>query len=239
MSLLDGVTGDRDDPAVRAAAQVARRRRRRREAGTVMSTVLLGLAVLVLVLAAADGGAPAWISATLAAVLCGGLAVVAWPRRWPSAEREHHELEAVWAQARGEAGLSAPWERYAAWAIADDRHVRLVALRCAPADDPAPNRITAARRRRLDGSDIAGATAAMEALRDELAAKEEAARRARDDRRTAAAQRAHDAALAAIDAEAADRLRVEEAAMRAELAAERTAEEQAQAAAVARALRRP
>jgi hypothetical protein len=135
-----------------------------------------------------------------------------WPWAWSPQERRHHELTAIWAQARGDADTDVPWDRYAAWAGAEGQHVELVLLRLAgTTDDPSP--LSTEVVRRLDPDDIAGAASAMEQLRERATAME-----------TCAAADEHH--------------RQAEEQMRGELASEEAAERRAQAAAVARALRR-
>lgn len=88
---------------------------------------------------------------------------------WSAQEREHHDLMAIWSEARVDADTGAPWDRHVAWARADGEHVSLLLLRWAgSSDDPSPVSVEVVRR--LDADDIAEAAGAMEALREQAAA---------------------------------------------------------------------
>ncbi len=177
------------------------------------------------------------LAAVLGALLLAGCAAAVWPWSWSPQERRHHELTAIWAEARGDPDTSVPWDRYAAWADADGDHVELVLVRLAgTTDDPSP--LSAEVVRRLDPDDVAGAASAMEQLRERATAMETRAREQYLEALTAAERRAHEEALRDVDAAADEHRRQAEEKMRRDLAADEAAERQAQAAAVARALRR-
>lgn len=229
---------DRTDPDVRAAARVRafeqRQRRGRKTAG-----VLLGVAAAAspFIAAPLTGEPGATVGAVVGALLLAGCAAAVWPWAWSPQERRHHELTAIWAQARGDADTDVPWDHYAAWAGAEGQHVELVLLRLAgTTDDPSP--LSTEVVRRLDPDDIAGAASAMEQLRERATAMETRAREQHVEALSAAERRAHEEALDDVDAAADEHHRQAEEQMRRELAAEEAAERQAQAAAVARALRR-
>lgn len=229
---------DRADPAVRAsrdARHFESRQRARRIAGA------LGLFVLALaaplVAAPLTGEAGATVGALLGSVLFVGTGAAIWPWEWSSEERRHHELRAIWNAVRGE-GEPTPWDRYAAWADADGEHVKLLRIRwTGSSDDPSP--ISAVVVQQIDADDIAGAAAAMEALREDAAQREVAARDQHFEEMAAAERGAHDEALQRVDQTADAEQREAEQQMLRELAAQEADERKAQAAAVARALRRP
>lgn len=228
---------DRTDPGVRAAVRLLAFEHRQRRTRTAAGVVLGGAAVVSPFLAAPLTGDPgATVGAVVGALLLAGWAAAVWPWAWSADERRHHELKALWAQARGDSDMSVPWDRYAAWAGADGDHVELVLLRAATTDDPSP--LSAEVMHRIDPDDVAGAASAMEQLRERAAAMEMRARERYLECRSAAERRAHEEALRHVDAAAAEHHRQAEEQMRRELAAEEAAERRAQAAAVARALRR-
>lgn len=169
---------DRTDPDVRAGARVRAFEQRQRRTRTTAGVLLGGAAAVSPFLAAPLTGEPgATVGAVVGALLLAGCAGAVWPWAWSSDERRHHELTAIWAQARGDTDTSVPWDRYAAWAGADGRHVELVLLRLAgTTDDPSP--LSTEVVRRLDPDDVAGAASAMEQMRGELASEEAAERRA-------------------------------------------------------------
>jgi hypothetical protein len=233
---------DRSDPEVRA--HLALTRFERRQFGT---RVLLALALFALALAGPFAAAPvigdpgATVGAIVASVLLAGAALATWPWDWSTAEREHHRLSAIWAEARADDGTETPWDRYAAWAVADDAHVELLLLKRAgtEAESADPSPFSAKRSRRLDAEDVVEATSAMERLRTEAAELEAKARERHAEALAAAERKPYDDALREVDRAAAAEQRRAEAQMRRELAEQEAAERRAQASAVARALRRP
>lgn len=229
---------DRTDPGVRAAVRVRAVERRQRRTRTAAGVVLGGAAAASPFLAAPLTGDPgATVGAVVGALLLAGCAAAVWPWAWAADERRHHELTALWAQARGDSETSVPWERYAAWAGAEGDHVELVLLRLAGTTD-GPSPLSAEVVHRIDPDDIAGGASAMEQLRERATAMETRAREQHLEALSAAERRAHEEALRHVDAAAAEHHRQAEEQMRRELAAEQAAERRAQAAAVARALRR-
>jgi hypothetical protein len=234
------MTGDRGDPAVRAEQALRREARRRREGRWLLALGLLGAAAAVPSLAhALTGRAGSVVGALILSGLLVGLAVAAWPWTWSAQELEHQRLEAIWAQTRSDAAAAVPWERCAAWAIAEGEQVQLVRLTCAPCTDPAPRRLRSEVMRRVDAAAIADAAEAMEELRRACEERELAARQAVADARLHGERAADDAALAAVDAAAAEMQRLAEEQMRREVQAQDAAERRAQAVALAEALRRP
>ncbi|MCP9491268.1 MAG: hypothetical protein MSC31_15535 [Solirubrobacteraceae bacterium MAG38_C4-C5] len=229
---------DRTDPDVRATARVRAFEQRQRRTRTAAGVLLGGAAAVSPFLAAPLTGEPgATVGAVVGALLLAGCAAAVWPWAWSTQERSHHELTAIWAQARGATATSVPWDRYAAWAGADGHHVELLLLRLAAAtDDPSP--LSTEVVRRLDPDDVARAASAMEQLRERATAMETRAREQHVEALSAAERRAHEEALRHVDAAADEHHRQADEQMRRELAAEEAAERQAQAAAVARALRR-
>jgi len=229
---------DRTDPHVRAAERLRafeqRQRRTRRAAGVLLG----GAAAVSPFIAAPLAGEPgATVGAVVGALLLSGCAAAVWPWAWSARERRHHELTAIWAQARGDAETKVPWDRYAAWAGADGHDVELVLLRLSgTADDPSP--LSTEVVRRLDPDDVAAAASAMEQLRERATTMETRAREQHVEALSAAERRAHEEALDRVDAAADEHQREAEEQMRRELAAQEAAERRAQAAAVARALRR-
>jgi hypothetical protein len=187
------------------------------------------------------GGPGATVGAIVASVLLVGSAVAVWPWDWSDAEREHHTLAAIWAQARPETDEPTPWARYAAWARSDEDTVELVLIERAGSAEAvnlaSPFRVTVVET--LDAEAVLEATAAMERLRTDAAEREDRARERHAEAVAAAARKPYDDALRAVDEGAAAEQRRAEAAMRRELAEQEAAERRAQASAVARALRRP
>lgn len=228
----------RTDPGERATARLRAFERRQRWTRTAAGLLLGGCAAVAPFAAAPVTGDPgATVGGILGAVLLAGCAVAVWPWEWSRDEQRHHELAAIWAEARAHADTSAPWDRYAAWARADGASVELVLLRWAGSTDH-PSPISAEVVRRIGADDIAEAAAAMEALRERAADLETRAREEHLEAISAAERRVQDEALHHVDAAASEYQRQAEARMRRELAAEEAAERRAQAAAVARALRR-
>ncbi len=247
---MAGDEADRTDPDVRAAARVRAFEQGQRRTRTAAGVLLGGAAgVSPLVAAPLTGDPGATVGAVVGALLLAGCAAAVWPWAWSTQERRHHELTAIWAQARGDTDTSVPWdryaawadadrgERYAAWADADGDHVELVLVRLAGiTDDPSP--LSAEVVRRIDPDDVAGAASAMEQLRERATAMETRAREQYLEARSAAERRAHEEALRHVDAAADEHHRQAEEQMRHELAAEEAAERRGQATALARALRR-
>ncbi len=163
----------------------------------------------------------------------------AWPWAWSVEEREHHQLEAIWREARTDALADVAWERYAAWAVADGEQVRLLRLTCLPCTDHAPRRLGSHVVESIDAAAIADAAQAMEALRKACEDRELAARQALSDAQLLGERQADDEALAAVDTAAARAQREADEQMRREVEAQDAAERRAQAAALAEALRRP
>lgn len=229
---------DRSDPDVRATARVRAFERRQRRTRKAAGVLLGGAAAVLPFVAAPLDGDGATVGAVLGALLLAGCAAAVWPWAWSPQERRHHELTAIWAEARGDTtDTSVPWDRYAAWARADGDHVELVLVRLAGGtDDPAP--LSTEVVRRLDPDDVTEAATAMEQLRERATAMEMRAREQHLEALTAAERRAHEEALDHVDAAADEHRRQAEEQMRRELAAQEAAERRAQAAAVARALRR-
>jgi hypothetical protein len=231
---------DRSDPAVRAA-HAMRDAERRDRAGRVLAAALLtAIAMTGPVVAAPVTGEPgATVGAVVGSVLLAGLAVAVWPWAWSADERRHRELEAIWAEVRGD-GDATPWDRFAAWADtdADGDRVELV-LVCRAGSTNAPSPLGTEVVERLDPDDIAAAAAAMERLREEAREREAASRERHLASLAAAERREYEEALARVDRAAEEQQQRAEAQMRRELAAQEADERRAQAAAVARALRRP
>jgi hypothetical protein len=230
--------GDRTDPGTRADQRVRALERRHRAGRTAGGVALLGLAAAMPVAGAAlPGGDGPVVGAVIGSLALAGAAAAVWPWPWSAAERRHHELEAMWREARPAAETAAPWDRYAAWARADDERVELLLLHCAGKTN-APSPYGAEVVHRLDPDEMEEAATAMEDLRERAASREAAAREAHLDALSAAERRAYDDALRRIEADADEDRRHAEQAMRRELAAQEAAERRAQASALARALRR-
>src|SRR4051794_28762655 len=235
-------TLDRADPAVRAALNVNHFERRQRT-GRVLGAVTLVMLAAVgpIVAAPVVGDQGATYAAVLASALFIGSAAALWPWAWTAAERCHHELAAIWAQARADANETTPWDRYAAWADANGEHVELVLITKtgSAAAEPAPSPFSRRRIKQVDAEAIVEATAAMDALRDEAGEFEAEARERYLDAEAAADRKPYEDALREVDESAAAEQRQAEAKMLRELAEQEAAERRAQASAVARALRRP
>jgi hypothetical protein len=229
---------DRGDPAARAEERVRRQERRHAYARIVAGLALGLLAITAPAVAEPLTGDPgATVGAVVLAGLLAGCAAVVWPWTWTGEERAHHELAAVWSEARGGAGEDVPWDRYAAWARADGERVELVLLRrVGSSPEPSPYREDEVRR--IEADDVGDAAAAMEELRERAAALEARAREEHLEALSTAERREHEEALARVEEAVAVEQREAEAQMRHELAAQEAAERRAQAAAVARALRR-
>lgn len=233
---------DRSDPEVRAELALARFERGQFGRRVVVALLLFGIALVGPFIAAPIVGDPgATVGAIVASVLLAGSAVAIWPWDWSTGEREHHRLAAIWGEARADDGTETPWDRYAAWAEADDEHVELLLLKrigtAAEAPDPSP--FSVKRIQRLAAEDVFEATAAMEGLRAEAADLESSARERHAEALAAAERKPYDDALREVERTAAAEQRRAEAQMRRELAEQEAAERRAQASAVARALRRP
>jgi hypothetical protein len=183
------------------------------------------------------GDPGATVGAVVGSIVLGGSAAAVWPWAWSAAERRHHELMAIWGEARGETTEVASWDRYVAWARADGECVVLVLIRWA-ARPAGPSPLSERVECRLKADDVAAA-AAMESLRDQAEAMEARARREFLNSVAAADRRAVDEALQAIEATARRHQEHAEAEMHREIAREEAAERRAEAAALARALRRP
>ncbi len=231
---------DRSDPAVRAELALRAAEHEHRARRTLAGLLLAAVAVAGPFAAAPlTGGPGATIGAIVASVLCAGCAVVVWPWRWSAAEREHHRLAAVWAQARPATDAMTPWDRHAAWAQERDGAVEVLLVTRAGPGDPAPSPYHAAVLQTFAAEAVLDATAAMERVRGEAAEREARAHERHLEAVAAAARKPYDDALRRVDDAAAAAQRRAEAQMREELAREEAAERRAQAAAVARALRRP
>src|SRR3954471_2405190 len=113
------MSGDRSDPATRAAARLTKRLRGHRS-GRIGGSFLLALVGVALVVAAEPVTASpgATVGAVVAALLLLGFAVVVWPWPWSATEHEHHRLNSIWREVRTDADGKVPWARYAAWAEA-------------------------------------------------------------------------------------------------------------------------
>ena len=228
---------DRTDPDVRAAARVCAFERRQRRARKAAGVLLGGAAAVSPFLAAPLSGDGATVGAVLGALVLAGCAAAVWPWSWSPQERRHHELTAIWAEARWDTDASVPWDRYVAWAGAEGDQVQLVLVRLAGStDDPSP--LSTEVVGCLDPDDVAGAAREMEQLCERATAMETGAREQYLEARSAADRRAHEEALSDVDAAADEHRRQAEEQMRREVAAEEAAERRAQAAVVARALRR-
>ena len=229
---------DRTDPGARAAARLKTVEQRHRTSRVVGSLLLGGAAAAAPVVSAPVAGGPgATVGGVFFAILLAGCAFAMWPWAWSPEERRHRELEAIWHHATADADGDVPWERYAAWARAQDGQVELMLLRFAgTTDEPSPWSIV--RARRVDPEDVGDAAVRMEDLREEAAALEARARTKYLQSRSAANRRAFDDALRRAEAVGEEYQREADAKMRKELAAEEAAERRAQAEAVARALRR-
>jgi hypothetical protein len=233
---------DRSDPEVRAQLALARFERRQSVTRVVAALALFAMALVGPFIAAPVIGDPgATVGAIVASVLFAGSGVAIWPWDRSAAEREHNRLAAMWAEARADDGTETPWDRYAAWAKADDEHVELLLLTRTgtAAESPKPSPFSAKRVQRLDADDVVEATAAMERLRSEAADLEAKARERHAEAVAAAERKPYEDALREVDETAAAEQRRAEAQMRRELAEQEAAERRAQASAVARALRRP
>jgi hypothetical protein len=233
---------DRSDPAVRAAKAVARFERRHYGVRPAAAFALLGLGGVAPFAAAPLTGEPgATVGAIVAAVFLAGCGVAVWPWDWSDAEREHHTLAAIWAQNRADDGAATPWERYAAWARADEDRVELVLITRSgtawAASRPSPYKLEVVAR--FEAEAVVEATAAMERLRGEAAEREARARERHAAAVAAAARKPYDDAIREVEEAAEAHQRRAEAQMRRELAEQEAAERRAQASAVARALRRP
>lgn len=239
---MRGTEIDRSDPEVRAQLALSGFERGQRRSRVVVALLLLAVALVGPFVAAPLVGDPgATVGAIVASVLCAGAAVAIWPWAWSTAEREHHRLAAIWAEARADDGTETPWDRYAAWAEADGERVTLLMLRRAgTTSDPAePSPFGVKVAQRLDAEDVVEATAAMERLRTEAADREAKARERHAEAVAAAERKPYDDALREVERAAAAEKRRADAQMRRELAEQEAAERRAQASAVARALRRP
>jgi len=231
---------DRSDPAVRAELALRTAEQEHRARRTLAGLLLAGVAVAGPFAAAPLAGGPgATIGAIVATVLCAGCAVVVWPWRWSAAEREHHRLAAVWAQARPGTEAPTPWDRHAAWAQESDGAVEVLLVTRAGSGDASPSPYRAAVLETFAAEAVLDATAVMERVRGEAAEREAQAYERHLEAVAAAARKPYDDALRRVDDDAAAAQRRAEAQMRQDLAREEAAERRAQAAAVARALRRP
>jgi hypothetical protein len=235
-------TPDRSDPAVRARRQLERFERDERGARILVAVVLVTLAAIGPLVAEPIAGDPgATWGAIVASLFLVGCSVAIWPWAWSQAERDHHRLAAIWAEARPDAADPTPWSCHAAWAQADGERVDLLHItRAGSADDGfLRGSFSEVVSRSLDADAIAAAATAMEALREHAAREEQEARDRHHGQLAAAARKPLDDALREIDETAeTDKRRAEEQ-MRAELAQQDAAERRAQAEAIARALRRP
>jgi hypothetical protein len=234
---------DPSDPAMRAARRLTRRLRAHRVGRVAAGAALALLGVALLVAAEPVTGDPgARVGAVVAALLLFGLAAAVWPWQWSPREHEHYRLDSIWRELRADAGVTVPWERYAAWAEADSESVRLLLLRCAPARPRAGGAPTPFSRsfvRKVDPDDVEAAAEAMESLRAEAAKREQQAEDRHTRNQLETERRRHEARLAEIDRENAEAIQAGEERMRRELAEQEAADRRAQADAVARALRRP
>jgi hypothetical protein len=231
---------DRSDPAVRAELALRDAEQEHRGRRTLVGLVLAAVAVAgPFVAAPLTGGPGATIGTIVASVLCAGCAVVVWPWRWSAAEREHHRLAAIWAQARPGTEEPTAWDRHAAWARERDGTVELLLVTRAGRGHSAPSPYTATVVETFAAEAVVAATAAMERVRADAAEREARGHERHLEAVAAAARRPYDDALRRVDDDAAAAQRRAEAEMRHELAREEAAERRAEAAAVARALRRP
>ena len=187
---------DRGDPAVRAelALRAAEQshRARRRFAGLLLAAVAVAGPFAA---APFTGGPGATIGAIVASVLCAGCAVVVWPWRWSAAEREHHRLAAVWAQARPDTDAVTPWDRHAAWAQERDDAVEVVLVTRAGSGHRSPSPYRAAVLETFAAEAVLEATAAMERVRGDAAEREGQAYERHLEAVAAAARKPYDDAL--------------------------------------------
>jgi hypothetical protein len=233
---------DRSDPEVRAALAVGALMRRQRAMRAAIAFALFALAGVAPFAAAPLTGDPAaTVGAIVGSVLLAGSGIAMWPWEWSDAEREHHMLAAIWAQARADDGDATPWDRHAARARAEGDRVELGLMTrygsAGVAAGPSPYRTKVVARFHCDA--MAEATMAMERLRSEAAELDDRARERHAAAVAAAARKPYDDALRAVEATARAEQQRAEARMVRELAEEEAAERRAQAAATARALRRP
>ncbi len=227
---------DSSDPAVRAERALRRVEQRQKQRRWLVAFGLLVAAVAMPLLTGKPGSL---VGGLVESALCVGLAVAAWPWAWSVEEREHHHLEAIWREARTDALADVAWERYAAWAVADEAKVQLLRLTCLPYTDHAPRRLRSHVVESIDAAAIADAAQAMQVLREACEDRELAARQALSDAQLLGEQQADDEALAAVDIAVARAQREDDEQMRREVEAEDAADRRAQAAALAEALRRP
>jgi hypothetical protein len=234
---------DRGDPAVRAALRLEGTKARDRGTRIGAAVTLGALAVVGPLVAKPLTGDPgATVGAVLVSLLVVALAVAVWPQSWSAEERRHHELEAIWREARSDADASVAWRRFAVWAREDRGAVELILVRCAPstaraAGAPSPYDLEVASR--FAPEEVAAAAEAMEKLRADAADRELHARQEFEQTQVEAEQAAHVRTLREIDESAEAELRAREVQMRREIAEQEAADAQSQAEAVARALRRP
>lgn len=233
---------DRSDPAVRAGLALRDTERGQRTRRHLAGIVLAALAVAgPFVAAPLAGGPSATVGAVVASVLWAGCAVLVWPWPWSPAEREHHRLAGVWAEARPGAAEPVAWDRHAAWAQEREGAVDLMLVtRSGTATRSiAASPFSAVVVETFDPDAVVDATAAMEHLREDAAEREARAHERHLEAVAAAARKPYDDALRRVDEDAAAAEQRAETEMRHELARQEAAERRAQAAAVARALRRP
>ena len=234
---------DRSDPGSRALARLEGLRARDWSRRVGSSLALAALAVAAPIAAAPITGDPgATVGAIVGGLLFLALAVAAWPYTWSAEERRHRELEAIWRELRSDADNPVQWERYGAWAEADEGSVDLARIACAPAVDRirgAPSPYSSQVVRRIDADHVAAAAEAMEELRAEASELELRAQQRYEDEHEQAERLAHEQVLHEIDEAAAAELRAEEERLDRELAQQEATERKAQAEAVAKALRRP
>ena len=233
---------DRSDPGVRADLRLAATERTQRASRITAAIAVFALAAVIPFMAQPLTGDPGAIyGATIASLVLVGCGVAAWPWRWSDAEREQHALAAIWNEARVGADAATPWTRYAAWAEVEGDRVDLVLLtRAGSAENKGVAcALSKVVTRSLDADAIADAAAAMEALREQAARREDDARQRYLDEAAAAERKPLDDALRAVEESAAADQRQAEKQMLRELAEQEAAEREAQAAAIARALRRP
>lgn len=207
------------------------------------AAVLAGVGIALPFAAGPVTGDPgATVGAVVLALLLLAVATAIWPAGWTPAEVEHHRLDSIWRELRGDADRDLPWERHAAWAEPADDSV-VIGLVCRVpttrrvAGAPSPYRWE--ERRRLDADEVDAAAEAMESLREEAAEREAAAERRWKQAQAESERRAHERRLADIDREAQATAKARDDAMRRETAEQEAADRRAQAEAVAQALRRP
>ncbi len=80
-----------------------------------LGTLLTAFAVALPIEAQPLTGDPgATIGGLVGAIVLFTLAVAVWPQPWSSDEARHHELDAIWREARADADQEVGWTRFTA-----------------------------------------------------------------------------------------------------------------------------